>query len=73
MVKHDPAAFELIFPSETAWCCLHWRQLCVRICMSVCGERPELQNSLFPFAKPEQLQCVCVCVSMMEEKGVAQT
>lgn len=49
--------------------------MCVYVyaCLCVCGERPELQNSLFPFAKPEQLQCVCVCVSMMEEKGVTQT
>lgn len=44
-------------------------------CVCVCarGGSPELQNSLFPFAKPEQLQCVCVCVSMMEEMGVTQT
>lgn len=38
MAEHDPAAFELIFLSETAWCCLHWRQLCVHIhaCVRAC-------------------------------------
>lgn len=36
MAEHDPAAFELIFLSETAWCCLHWRQLCVYAWMCVC-------------------------------------
>lgn len=75
MAEHDPAAFELIFLSETAWRCLHWRQLFVYVCARECvrGVWPGLQNSLFPFCKARAVQCVCVCVSMMEEKGVTQT
>lgn len=57
----------VLFTLETTVC------ICMDVCVCVRGGSPELQNSLFPFAKPEQLQCVCVCVSMMEEMGVTQT
>lgn len=44
MAEHDPAAFELIFLSETAWCCLHWRQLCVYAWMCVCVRVERVQS-----------------------------
>lgn len=63
MVKHDPAAFELIFPSETAWCCLHWRQLCVYVYACLCvwrTSRAAERTVLFCKARAVTV-CMCLC------------
>lgn len=59
--------------------CSHVCVWCV-VCVWTVSRATELAVPFFFFSffeKPQQLQCgmvsVCVCVSMMEEKGVTQT
>jgi len=64
MAEHKSAAFELILLIETAWCCLHWRQLSVYVyaflSVCVCGFR--VAELTVPFCKARAVTvCMCSC------------